>query len=708
MKNKNPIRRNALLIALLYCLFGAAWIALSDSIWIQHTDSSNSHFWYIDVLTAGLFVVFSATLIFVLMYFFNKKYSLTLKSRFRDQQEILEKSEKLFRTVIESTVEIILLIDKDGKVIYVNKAFEKITGYNLVEMKGKPVSTIIHPDHIEEANLNIKKLMDSQGVAMPCTNRVLNRKNGATIWLQGTTINLLDDKDVRAIISNCRDVTEKKLIEQKIAFDHNNLKALINNTDDLMWSVDTNYNLITANKAFDDMILFLTGKLIERGSSALDSAFSEEQLNRFKGFYERAFAGETFMKIEHTRSSEEYWSEISFYPIYNEGVIVGTACFSKNITERKLAEIKLSRYTDELIDIKNKLERSEFRLKQAQAIAHVGSWEVDFSNGMAIWSDESCRIYGLSTDDNRKSYEDWKSFIHPEDLKYVLRIIKKSYDTLNPPYFHHRIIRTDGAIRYIYSKTQFEFNAAGEPIGMYGVAHDVTDHMLAQQEIIQKNNELRNLSNHLQHIREEERASIAREIHDELGQQVTVLKMDIGWVMRKQKNLDEAVGLKLQEMLQFSDVLIKTIRRISADLRPPIIDDIGLVAALEWICADFETKTKIPCNFMSAIKERNFGKDFMITTYRILQESLTNVMRHAEAKSVTVLLAENEKELVLEITDEGKGILVETVNSGKTLGVLGMKERAALFGGNLIITGAANKGTKVKLILPFKNAQVVN
>lgn len=346
------------------------------------------------------------------------------------------------------------------------------------------------------------------------------------------------------------------------------------------------------------------------------------------------------------------------------------------------------------------------RLKQAQEIAHVGSWELDFESRVAIWSDESCRIYGIPPEENKHSYETWKSFIHPDDIKNVLKIIKQSHDSLSPCSFYHRIIRKDGSIRYVYSKTIFDFNAAGEATGLHGVAHDVTEQKLAEQEILQKNKELRDLSNHLQRVREEERTSIAREIHDELGQQLTVLKMDIGWIMRKQTNPNQAIILKLQQMLQFSDCLIATIRRISSNLRPAIIDDLGLVAALEWICDDFEAKSDIPCNFISNIKERKFEDNFSITTYRILQESLTNVLRHAQAKSVTVSASENEKKLFLEINDDGKGLCNESIKKGKTLGVLGMKERAALFGGELIITGAKNKGTNVKLILPFKNENI--
>ena len=681
--------------------------------------------------------------------------------------------------------------------------------------------SFIHPEDLGPVKMITQKSIET------CTNnsfycRII-LKDGELKYIYSEARFEFNDKgEPISIFGVTHDITGQKKAEEKKQFSKGNQKALINNTNDLLWSVDRDFKLITSNKAFDEMIMYMSGKPIERQGNVLETGFPPEEIERYKSYYERAFAGEKFTVENHSNTPVEYWSETSFYPIYNDNIIIGTACFSRDITKRKIAtkeleeltrrhflatgsakigiwdydvinngliwddimyeifnvdkdkfsgaydawsstvhpddieaaaaelqksiarnqdfsamfriiwrngevryiearahalkdnnrktlrmigvnwDVTSQKITEEKLNSTNKqLTYNESRFKQAQQTAHIGNWELDFASGIALWSEESCRIYGLSIDDNKQSYEAWQSFIHPEDLKYVTEIIKESQKTLSPSTFYYRIIRKDGAIRYIYSKTQFDFNAEGKAIGLYGITHDVTEQKLAELEILQKNNELRDLYNHLQSVREEERTSIAREIHDELGQQLTVLKMNIGWIMRKQTNPDEAVIKKLQDMLQFSDSLIITIRRISSDLRPAIIDDLGLVAALEWICDDFVSKSDIPCNFTSSVKERKFGENVSITTYRILQESLSNVIRHAQAKSVTVLASENEKELLLEIIDDGKGLCTESIKKGKTLGILGMKERATLFGGELIITGAKNKGTNIKLILPF-------
>ncbi|MGZ4033911.1 MAG: ATP-binding response regulator [Bacteroidia bacterium] len=222
-------------------------------------------------------------------------------------------------------------------------------------------------------------------------------------------------------------------------------------------------------------------------------------------------------------------------------------------------------------------------------------------------------------------------------------------------------------------------------------------------ELLVSQGQLRELVNELQIVREQERMHIAREIHDELGQQLTALKMDIGWIIHKHKGPDDEITKKLNEMLGLSDGIIDTVRRISSELRPALIDDLGLIAAMEWKCHDFEERMKIDCKFNPVIKERKFESNLSMVAYRILQETLTNIARHAEASKVSILLNENEDQLTLEIIDNGKGVNLEKIKIKRTFGILGMRERALLLGGELKISSAEGKGTHVKLILPLKN-----
>jgi signal transduction histidine kinase len=220
----------------------------------------------------------------------------------------------------------------------------------------------------------------------------------------------------------------------------------------------------------------------------------------------------------------------------------------------------------------------------------------------------------------------------------------------------------------------------------------------------QMNEQLRNLSAHLQNIREEERMHIAREMHDELGQFLTGLKMDIAWLNKKIGSTEDSAAKreKLAEMTKLVDDAVVFVRRLAAELRPSILDDLGIIAALEWHSREFNRRFNIEVRFESKAPELKTSELVATGLFRMYQESLTNVARHAEAKSVTAVLEVVDNDIHLSITDNGKGF--DTSNSGKrkTLGLLGMKERALMIGGTLEIMSKPGNGTTVLICVPLK------
>lgn len=234
--------------------------------------------------------------------------------------------------------------------------------------------------------------------------------------------------------------------------------------------------------------------------------------------------------------------------------------------------------------------------------------------------------------------------------------------------------------------------------------------------------QLRSLSAHVQAVLEEERTAIAREIHDDLGQSLTVLKMDMAWVRRRLQsaahgahggppspaNDDLAkqgvIVEKLQEMSDFTDQVIQRVRKISSDLRPGVLDDLGLLAAIEWQAIDFQRRTRTTCRVQSRGAERAFERDVSTAAFRILQEALTNVARHAKAQTVKISVEAEAAELVLEVEDDGVGISPEKIRNPTSLGLLGMRERAHRLGGSVSIGSGDSKGIRLCLRLPLRHA----
>ena len=251
---------------------------------------------------------------------------------------------------------------------------------------------------------------------------------------------------------------------------------------------------------------------------------------------------------------------------------------------------------------------------------------------------------------------------------------------------------------------------SGFPIFM-GVLRDVTDRTQADQKFQNDLAQSRALTARLQNLREEERTHIAREIHDQLGQMLTGLKMDLAWLKNRlaEGSLGTSPALlvnKTQDMTDLIDTTIQAVRRLATELRPGILDQLGLAAAIEWQAEDFEKRSGIRCSTHSTLEEVHLDPQRATAAFRILQESLTNVVRHSKASMVTVLLSQDAEDLVLEIDDNGQGIQEVELTARHTLGLLGMRERAAMFGGEVQIAGVPGKGTTVTARIPLKPQQL--
>jgi signal transduction histidine kinase len=221
------------------------------------------------------------------------------------------------------------------------------------------------------------------------------------------------------------------------------------------------------------------------------------------------------------------------------------------------------------------------------------------------------------------------------------------------------------------------------------------------ERLKESEDKLRRLAAHLISVREEERAHIAREIHDELGQVLTGIKMEVGWLA---KRLTEPQLLeKTDSMSKLIDSTVQTVRKIATGLRPEMLDDMGLVAAIGWQAKDFQKRTGIRCRVKLPPETTKLDIDVATTVFRIFQEILTNVARHSRATRVDIDLGVTDEQVSLEVHDNGVGIAESDLHGRKSLGLLGMHERALLFGGEVSITGSPGHGTRVAVTIPTRN-----
>ncbi len=221
----------------------------------------------------------------------------------------------------------------------------------------------------------------------------------------------------------------------------------------------------------------------------------------------------------------------------------------------------------------------------------------------------------------------------------------------------------------------------------------------AEETLRESQERLRSLTAHLQEVRENERTIIAREIHDELGQIMTALKIDISWIKDKYQDHHDLYE-KAKSMLLHIDATIQTVKKIITELRPGILDHLGISAAMEWQAAEFQKMTGIPCDIVIIPEEILLRKELTTNIFRIFQEILTNVMRHAGATYVNVVMEKSEEKVVLNVQDNGRGITAEEISNPSSFGLLGIRERVTYMDGTFSITGTPGKGTKLSITIP--------
>jgi two-component system, NarL family, sensor histidine kinase UhpB len=262
-------------------------------------------------------------------------------------------------------------------------------------------------------------------------------------------------------------------------------------------------------------------------------------------------------------------------------------------------------------------------------------------------------------------------------------------------------------LRFLHTKKIPILDENGQPRYLLGISEDITERKRAENQLQRSFELLRTLSQRLDVVREEERTRIARELHDELGVRMTCMKMDLSrllGMMRESLFPRDKMEEKIRSMSGEVDSTITEVQRLAAELRPGVLDDLGLVAAIEWQCQDFERRSGIRCLCEASFDQIQMSASRATAAFRICQEALTNVARHAKASFVRVLVKEKGDDVLIEIQDNGQGIPPEKVNDASSLGLLGMRERSMAIGGSLEIAGWSGKGTTVTLRLRCHDA----
>jgi len=351
------------------------------------------------------------------------------------------------------------------------------------------------------------------------------------------------------------------------------------------------------------------------------------------------------------------------------------------------------------------LLRLQRQLQAAQRLAPLGGWWWDAEQDKVMWSEEMCRILGVAFDDAPRSYAAFEQLVVPDDRALLRRAVDRTIRTGAPYTVVLRVRRPDGELRVIEAAAELFADARGGAIQFVGVCQDVTERRRAEEAQKRSRAKLRDLANDLETVRERERTRIARELHDELGQALTAMRLELAWLESRVAGSPPAVRHKLEALGRLVETTNEALQRIAMELRPRVLDELGLAAAMHWQAEEFERRTGLIVRLRTDPGEVRLDPELATAVFRTLQEALTNVTRHAAARSVVVRFRLGASRLTLAVRDDGKGIDPAYVMAPRSMGLLGMHERAAAWGGTVTVRGRPGRGTMVELRIPLPAAR---
>ncbi len=613
----------------------------------------------------------------------------------RKQAELaLQESERRLRLFVEHAPAAIAMLDGDMRYLVVSRRW--MADFNL---GGRDLQGLSHYEVFPEISDDWKEIHRRclAGAVERCEEDSFPRQDGTMDWVRWEIRPWRRANDeIGGVVIFAEVITNRKKAEEelrKIQTRHQHI-ARASNTG--LWEWELGSNLVYFSPEWKRQLGYTEDELsngFEEWESRLHPddraravARTEEYLANPVGEFENEF------RLRHKDGSYRWILAQGSIQSFENGKPSRMMGSHIDVTERKLAE--------------ERIESSEEKFRKAFMTGADAFYITRLKDGNIIEvNDRFTDFFGHArTEAVGKTTVQLGLFINPADRKKFAAEVKSRGYIRNLEFVFQK--KNGDPIPVAISANLLE--TSGEPI-LLNVARDMTEYHEAKAGLQHSLEQVRALGASLVAVREVERTRVAREIHDQLGQTLTAVKLELKCLVLGMGAGGKRFAKKTASMLKLIDEATDTVRRIATELRPGILDELGLVAAVEWAGEEFEARTGTACRM--DVPQGHFAVDVDHSTalFRIFQETLTNVARHAEATKVEVRIAREDGHLILEVRDNGKGIPPRVLAEGKSLGILGMRERATLLGGALDITGHRGTGTMVRVSIPetkYKEAEL--
>jgi PAS domain S-box-containing protein len=597
------------------------------------------------------------------------------------ERRAAEQQVRVLANALEGASDMISVTDAENRFVYVNQAFLRAYGYGRDEVLGRTPAILGSSEEWQ-------RVIVSATLADAWTGDLVNRAKDGTevpVSLHTTAIRDAEGRTL-GLLGVARDISERKRAEEALRRSQERFELAALATDEIIWEQDFGTGATWWSRSLE-RVLGYAPETVKTGEEWWRETIHPDDRERVLRGWQRAVGGRELywtdeFRLRRSDGEHAVVSSLGYIVRDAAGKALRMVGSLADITFRRQAQVVAGRYA---------------ALVESSQDAIIST---DLEGLVETWNQAAERLYGYSAEEmiGRPVSVLEPAELAGEGAAFRRRVIAGEH----PPSYETTRRQRDGSLVKIATALSPILDGTGGLIGVSAVVRDITERKRAEQRLRESEEQLRALAAHLESAREEERARMARGIHDELGQMLTALRLDITWLARRVREPSAAVMRKMDEMIAMTDESIEASRRIVADLRPPILDDLGLVPAVQWYAEHLGKRAGLRVRVLTRGGEPALDPRLTVTAYRIVQEALTNVARHATARNVEVRIGTDDGNLLLEVSDDGCGIPASAASDRRAFGIAGMRERARSGGGTLEVSGVAGGGTLVRVVMPHQ------
>lgn len=681
MRNKQSI----VYILLIFIIASFLWFYVADTFLFTRLESKTGILYFLKETEYLLYIAFTSILLFFLIKRQQRLWILEEQKNRTKEEELNRLHLERFNSVTSSTNDILWDWDIINNKVWRNENYEKLLGYPSEETAISDTSSWINYLHetdrfkmkemLEQALNGSESYVEGEYRIITKDQRILNIRDRGHIYR---------DENGKAIrmVGSMQDITSLRNSQRLLEQSEQHYRNIVETAHEGIWQIDEHGFTTFVNSALTNMIGFSKDEIL--GKSVLDFVY-EEDIPAAKEKMKAHLRGDKLQfefKLKQ-KNGKPIWILAKGAPVFENGYYKGSIGMLSDITASK--------------EFTEKIQESEQNYKL-----------IFKENPMPIWVFNLEDFYFLAVNDAALKHY---GYTRTEFLKMKVTEIRPQSEVTKFLAFHKKgnhSIKNAGIWKHVKKGGEIiDVEIVTQRILYDGIdaqlvlINDVTEKLKKEAELQQSYREIRSLAMHLQHVRDDERKRIARDIHDELGQKLTAVKMDLAWLEKQLEKVNSHLQFKVHETLGFVDESNLSIRRILNELRSDFLSQFSTRDAIKWMAAQFEKQNGIIVELNIEDDFHELSEEVSNCIYRIIQESLTNIVKYANAANVYIHLHKENNEISLCIEDDGNGFDTVSVRTDRSYGLLGMKERVASIDGNLNIQSAPGKGTKLCIRVPL-------